>query len=122
MLARRRVALATVLVALGLVFVSANYAEARGAPRWLSRFLRAVSGRSAIPAPTAAPGDTIVLFGPKTMALGSGTSATFVERFVNFQSATKGINALLNGLLYLTEVTNILVAFRKETIWYAVTV
>ena len=81
--ARRRAFVGATLAALAIVLGSAGLAEARGAPRWLSRFFRAVSGRADVVAESvsAAPSDTVVLFGPKTLALGSATSATFVERF-----------------------------------------
>ncbi|MEO7181305.1 MAG: RHS repeat-associated core domain-containing protein [Gemmatimonadaceae bacterium] len=87
---RRRASTATkiliALVAVVLVLATAGYAEARGAPTWwsgLSRLIRAAAGRSERAAAqiAAAPGDTVVLFGPKVFALGAATSATFVEKF-----------------------------------------
>lgn len=76
-----RTLIATALVALALLLATAGYAEARGAPRWLARLFRAVSSRAEVRTAAWAPGDTVVLFGPKTLALGTGTSATFIERF-----------------------------------------
>jgi RHS repeat-associated protein len=76
----RRAAALFVVLALGIAFVlTARESEARETPSWLSRFVRAVAGREAVAPPTS---DTTVVFGPKTMSLGSATSATFVEKFV----------------------------------------
>jgi len=48
-------------IALALVLASAGYAEARGAPRWLTRLFRAVAGHTEVARPAAAPGDTVVV-------------------------------------------------------------
>ena len=77
----RRAATLVAVCAASLALAGTNgMLEARGAPDWLSRMAHAVGWRSGVPLPATAS-DTVVVFGPKTMALGTATSGTFVEKF-----------------------------------------
>jgi len=59
----------------GLLFsvVFARESEAHTGPTWFGRAVRALVRRAAV---ASAPTDTTVVFGPKTMALGTATSGT----------------------------------------------
>ena len=77
----RRVATLVAVCAASLALAgTAGMVEARSGPGWLSRLAHAVGWRSDAPLPITAS-DTVVVFGPKTLSLGTTTSGTFVEQF-----------------------------------------
>ena len=73
----RAATLCTALVIAVASLVTARASDARETPDWLRRLLHVAPRREAL----LAASDTVVVFGPKIMALGSATSGTFVERF-----------------------------------------
>src|SRR5437763_7392897 len=102
----RRVLGATTFAAFVLLLASASYADARGAPKWwsgLSRLFRGAA-RTEQSAASTTPSDTVVLFGPKVLALGSATSGNFVEKFTVSGLPTNTTVAPSSG--YLLRATN----------------
>ena len=89
----RAATLCAALVIAVASLVTARAGDARETPDWLRRLLHATPRREAL---LVAP-DTVVVFGPKTLALGSATSGTFVERFTV---------ATPQGGAYVLRVTN----------------
>ena len=73
----RAATLCTALVIAVASLMTARASDARETPDWLRRLLHSAPRRESLLVAT----DTAVVFGPKTMALGSATSGTFVERF-----------------------------------------
>ncbi|MEP6731922.1 MAG: RHS repeat-associated core domain-containing protein [bacterium] len=78
---RRAATLIVVCVTSIALIVGSGVVEARGAPNWMTRLIRAVARRAEQPVAQTPPPDTVVVFGPKTFATGSGSSGNFVEAF-----------------------------------------
>ena len=88
--------LAAILLASVVLLVTTTVGEARSAPSWLSRLVRAVIGRSEERV-AATASDTIVVFGPKLLSLGAATSGTFVERFTTTSQTGGFVLRVTNG-------------------------
>ena len=72
--------LAAILLASVVLLVTTTVGEARSAPSWLSRLVRAVIGRSEERV-AATASDTIVVFGPRQYERARGAPVTVTEHF-----------------------------------------
>ena len=102
-MSRRVTMLLAALAIVAVSVVSAREGEAHTGPTWFGRAVRTLMRRAAV---ANAPSDTTVVFGPKTMALGTSTSGTFVEKFTVPTPTSGGyLLRLTNGPAGATSVT-----------------